>query len=433
MFKHFTSPCRSTARKLVGQQSFPSAFATRALVGLTLVLGLPQWGHAQAVALATYPVSTVTTTTGDALSPSAVGQHVSASPLTLHYNTSYFGVPSGTTTSASADARSFFGLYQFPSTGTYNPATVATSTAISTQYIEFSLTPAPGYKLNIPTVSVAVLGKVLGPDSFDFRVSLDNFVTSNVSIGTVSGASGGKGATLTGTLPATFLKTTQTITFRFYGYNAANTGGRDLDKPGGVTSDFTVSNEGPLPVELADFAAVAGKNADAQLTWRTASETRNDHFDVERSLNGTDFVAIGQVRGQGTTSVPTNYALTDVGVGAKAHGAVYYRLKQVDADGTATYSPVRMVAFAQLAAPAVALFPNPAVATTRLDLTHLPVGTYRVSVLDAMGREVLSTTLEAGQVPALDLSPLASGAYQLRVQGQQDGQALNLVRRLIKE
>ena len=187
MFKHFTSPCWSTARKSVGQKPFHSAFATRALVGLTLALSL-QWGHAQAVALVTYAVSTVTTATGDALSPSAVGQHVSASPLTLHYNPMYLAVGSGTTTSANANANSFFGLYQFPTTGTYNPATVATSTATSTQYLEFSLTPALGYKLNIPTVSVTVHGKATGPDSFDFRASLDNFVSSNVSIGTVSGA-----------------------------------------------------------------------------------------------------------------------------------------------------------------------------------------------------------------------------------------------------
>jgi hypothetical protein len=66
--------------------------------------------------------------------------------------------------------------------------------------------------------------------------------------------------------------------------------------------------------------------ADAQLAWRTASEKNNDHFDVERSLNGTDFVKVGQVKGQGTTSSATDYALTDAGIGTKATGVVYYRL-----------------------------------------------------------------------------------------------------------
>ncbi|GAC1375319.1 MAG: hypothetical protein NVSMB30_19230 [Hymenobacter sp.] len=400
---------------------------------LVLALGLPQWGRAQAVALATYAVSTVTAATGDQLSPSSVGPHVSASALALHYNPAYFGVGSGTTTSANANGASFFGLYQFPTTGTYDPTTIATSTATSTQYLEFSLTPATGYKLNIPTVTVVVKGKSTGPDSFDFRASLDNFVTSNVSIGTVSGAKSNSGAILMGTLPAAFLQTTQTITFRFYGYNASNNGARDADKPGGIISDFTVSNAGPLPVELVDFAAQAVKNADAQLTWRTASEKNNDHFEVERSVDGVDFVKIGQVQGRGTAAAPTDYALTDAGVGAKASGTLYYRLKQVDANGASTYSPVRAVTFNQLSAPALGLFSNPATDAAQIDLTQLPSGSYRVRVLDGLGREVLGATMAAGLTHQLDLRALASGAYTVRVTAQAGGQSLTLAKRLLKE
>ncbi|WP_210513973.1 IPT/TIG domain-containing protein [Hymenobacter terricola] len=201
------------------------------------------------------------------------------------------------------------------------------------------------------------------------------------------------------------------------------------------TSEFSgvvTVTTGPLPVELVSFTATAVKNVDAALGWRTASEKNNDHFDVERSLTGTDFVKIGQVAGQGTASAPTDYSLTDTGIGAKAGSTVYYRLKQVDVDGTATYSPVRTVAFTKLV-PAIALFPNPATAATQLDLMQLPTGTYQVSVLDALGRVVLGRTLEAGLVHDLNLTTIASGIYNVLVRGQSNGQVISLTKRLIKE
>jgi len=211
-----------------------------------------------------------------------------------------------------------------------------------------------------------------------------------------------------------------------------------------LTSTATLANQGtsefsgnapvqpaPLPVELTAFEAKAVK-ADAQLSWRTASEKNNAYFDVERSLNGSDFAKIAEVKGQGTSTSATDYARTDAGIGAKVNGFVYYRLKQVDIDGTSSYSPVRSVRFGKVAF-GIALFPNPATNATNLDLTALPAGAYQVSVLDAAGRVVLTTTLEAGQAHALPLNTIASGSYLLLVRGANGGQVVNLAKRLIKE
>ena len=202
---------------------------------------------------------------------------------------------------------------------------------------------------------------------------------------------------------------------------------------GGVTTQVVtiVIGAKPLPVELTAFTATA-KNQDALLAWNTASEKNSNHFDVERSLNGTDFVKIDAVKGQGTSTSATDYARTDVGIGAKADGLVYYRLKQVDTDGTSSYSPVRTVRFGKVV-PAIALFPNPATTVTNLDLTALPAGSYQVSVLDAAGRVVLFTTLDAGLTHALQLNTIASGSYMLLVRGANGGQVVNLTKRLIKE
>jgi uncharacterized repeat protein (TIGR01451 family) len=215
-------------------------------------------------------------------------------------------------------------------------------------------------------------------------------------------------------------------TVKYYQINVTTTdiyGGTNL-----VTAQFSIGAY-PLPVELVEFTAQAVHNLDASLAWTTASEKNNDHFEVERSLNGTDYVKIGQVAGQGSTASATAYALTDAGVARKATGTVYYRLKQVDTDGTATYSPVRSVVFTKALPPAIALFPNPATTATQLDLTSLPAGSYEVSVLDATGRVVLHAVREAGVAQALDLNTVASGTYTVRVLGQ----GLNLTKRLLKE
>lgn len=209
------------------------------------------------------------------------------------------------------------------------------------------------------------------------------------------------------------------------------------DGNGGITTQnvrFTIGAN-PLPVTLVAFTAEAVQNRDAQLTWTTASEANNDHFEVERSLDGTTFTKLDQVAGQGTTSLRTAYAFTDVNVARQANGPVYYRLKQVDMDGTSTYSPVRTVSFAKAAVLSLSLYPNPAQTTTTLELSQLPTTTsVQVLVIDATGRTVLSTTLGGGMPQLLDVRNFATGTYQVVVSGTQpDGTPLRKVFRLTKD
>lgn len=205
------------------------------------------------------------------------------------------------------------------------------------------------------------------------------------------------------------------------------------DEFGGVTSQlvaFTIGSN-PLPVELKEFAVKAVK-ANAQLDWSTASEKNNDHFTVERSLTGKDFVQIGQVKGQGSSTAPTSYSFVDAGIGAKASGLVYYRLQQVDADGTATYSPVRTVRFDAGLAVGLSVYPNPASAhdrTVTLDLSTLPEGAYQATVFDLAGRVVATYPVAGGVNKDLPTQALQAGSYLIQVRGN----GLSLTQRLTKE
>ncbi|MFC6221992.1 FG-GAP-like repeat-containing protein [Hymenobacter artigasi] len=178
-------------------------------------------------------------------------------------------------------------------------------------------------------------------------------------------------------------------------------------------SDFSIWTLGntanPLPVELSDFTAtLAGKTA-VQLKWATASEKNSAFFDVERSLDGRAFERLGTVAAAGSSTAPKAYALLDGKLPA-GQPALYYRLRQVDLDGTATYSVVRSVALS--GETTLALYPNPAHAAATL--TGAQPGTL-VTVFDALGRQVTAATADATGTAALALpTGLASGVYVVR-------------------
>ncbi len=105
----------------------------------------------------------------------------------------------------------------------------------------------------------------------------------------------------------------------------------------GVVGDCA-SIAGPaLPVEFVNIDAEAMDKV-IQLSWQTVSEVDNYGFEVERSENGQAFRKISWIDGNGTTSETQSYALVDQDV--KSDQVYYYRLKQLDFDGTFTYSEV---------------------------------------------------------------------------------------------
>lgn len=189
--------------------------------------------------------------------------------------------------------------------------------------------------------------------------------------------------------------------------------------------------ERTLPVTLTNFDAKAAEG-NARLAWATASEVNNSYFDVERSFDGVSFSQIGKVAGHGTTSTFSNYTYTDAGVAAKATGTIYYRLRQVDLDGTATYSPVRTVSFEKGAA-ALKLYPNPTTGTDdklMVDLLTLPQGDYQATVVNAVGTTVATYTVHGGENQPIALpATLAPGTYLVRVQGQ----GVSLTQRLARQ
>ncbi|MBO2007715.1 beta strand repeat-containing protein [Hymenobacter negativus] len=173
-------------------------------------------------------------------------------------------------------------------------------------------------------------------------------------------------------------------------------------------SIWTLGNAAnPLPVELSAFTATPAGPAAVRLVWATASEKNSAAFEVERSADGELFARIGTVAAAGSSSTARAYELLDGRLPAGA-ARLYYRLKQVDADGTAAYSPVQTVT---LGTGGLALYPNPAPSGAATLTGAAP--SQAVQVLDALGR--VAATATVGPDGTAALGGLAPGLYLVRV------------------
>lgn len=171
---------------------------------------------------------------------------------------------------------------------------------------------------------------------------------------------------------------------------------------------------GPLPVLLARFEASASQ-ADAALSWTTAQELNSRYFIVERSAANGAFTAVGTIAARGTSATAQQYAYRDVNA-ASLGSTVYYRLRQVDVDGTVTYSPVRTVAFAaRSTAPQLILYPNPAADQVHVALTGLAAPGAQLTAYSVLGQAVLATQLSDASQADVALTGLPAGTYVLRV------------------
>ena len=187
-----------------------------------------------------------------------------------------------------------------------------------------------------------------------------------------------------------------------------------------------------IPVELTSFTTnVIGNNV--VLSWATATETNNSGFGIERSEDNINFTNIGFVPGFGTTTEPKSYSYTDQSVNS---GKYYYRLKQVDFDGSFNYSEVVEV---DISLPSVfALeqnYPNPFNPSTSIQFS-LPVDAQvTIGVYNLVGEkvaEVANGNFAAGSHKAtFNASALTSGIYFYRLDATaNNGQTFSSVKKM---
>jgi hypothetical protein len=156
----------------------------------------------------------------------------------------------------------------------------------------------------------------------------------------------------------------------------------------GVLSDqrrFTIAtinlSQTPLPVELVLFDAISDDNQTVDIFWQTKSEINSGFFEVEHSNDGANWSVIAKENAAGNSSVILDYSAVHENPDM---GANYYRLKQVDLDGTVAYSVIRFVSISNLN---FTLYPNPSYNSFTISSSHGSLG--YLKVYNSVGQLIL--------------------------------------------
>jgi hypothetical protein len=176
---------------------------------------------------------------------------------------------------------------------------------------------------------------------------------------------------------------------------------------------------GIVPVELTSFTG-EWNGTSVNLKWETASELNNYGFEIERKAGrSSDWNTIGFVNGNGTRQSDSYYTFSDSRINNS--GTYYYRLKQIDFDGTCKYSPVVEINVNPVSDFVLEQnYPNPFNPTTNINFSVPESGNVKLAVYNTIGQEVavlVNGAVTAGQHEVtFNAASLPSGTYFYKLQ-----------------
>ncbi len=188
----------------------------------------------------------------------------------------------------------------------------------------------------------------------------------------------------------------------------------------------------PLPVTWVNFTGKASKN-DAALTWTLANEHNNDYFVIERSIDGVNFVKVGQVASYGETNNTVTYEYLDIN--AIALGSeIYYRIRQVDFNGASSNSQIAPVKFiSNPQSTVINVWPNPATQNIAITYKNISINeNVSIKVYDISGKLVMQSAFVTSQTNGtahMAIDNLPYGVYTLRLESA----SVNTVLRVVKQ
>jgi hypothetical protein len=163
-----------------------------------------------------------------------------------------------------------------------------------------------------------------------------------------------------------------------------------------------------LPVEWV-FVNAKKSGAAVNVKWAVAMELNNDHFEVQRSLDGLNFTTIGTVEGRGNGTSYKEYSYLDQSVPA---GTIYYRIVQFDYDGTNMNSNIVTVNTSDLS-DLISIYPNPS--NNEFNMEWFAEAPAQYQVFDVRGTVVTAGTLDASKGPETVGDNFLAGVYIVKV------------------
>lgn len=308
-----------------------------------------------------------------------------------------------------------------PGANIFSPITVSSPRGTAIRYIA-GATPNPtsratqggGLQLtNVSTHEYYPIGTVDVPAGATITIPYGNFgptaiggpYVSDPSKLTIAAYNGTQWTNLSATTANAINTTAKTVTVTLP--VALSTGYTAL-------SLASISPANPLPVELVSFTGTLVGD-DGLLRWRTASEKNSAYFEVQQSADGRGaWQALGTVPAAGTSTAPREYAYTDARISRYGVPLIYYRLRQVDLDGTTSFSPVVVLTPKQVTGLTVECWPNPTPNATQVRITAPGTEPVDLVVYDATGRLLFHQITEPRASLVLPCAGWPAGAYLLR-------------------
>ncbi|MEP7322710.1 MAG: T9SS type A sorting domain-containing protein [Saprospiraceae bacterium] len=171
-----------------------------------------------------------------------------------------------------------------------------------------------------------------------------------------------------------------------------------------------------LPIKLGGFDVHLKSNA-AYLEWNTFTENNFEQFIIERSYDGKVFFEAGRVNGKGSSYKESSYSYTDALI--KRGTRIYYRLKELDIDGSYSYSVIKSIL--TTTANEINIFPTIVTSDLIVSAPGVKDGNkdYQVRIYSADGKLIIEKLLLDMNTP-FQLSNLQSGMYILNIKSNND-------------
>ncbi|MBL7701765.1 MAG: hypothetical protein JNM14_05915 [Ferruginibacter sp.] len=180
----------------------------------------------------------------------------------------------------------------------------------------------------------------------------------------------------------------------------------------------------PLAIDVITIQARAKNNPQGpavgvQVDWQAKTETDMEKYEVEKSVDGSNFSKQNTTAAIGNSTSPVNYGWFDA---APVKGNNFYRVKAYDKAGAIKYTSIVKVNIGK-AEPAITVMPNPVSSNAfGLQLTDLEKGTYTLILYNNLGQQVYNTKLQHDGGSAIKrIQPdatLANGSYRLLLLGE---------------
>jgi len=239
------------------------------------------------------------------------------------------------------------------------------------------------FLMNLNTPGTCGTGALLPTITFKAEYSVDANGETWVELQTVTANAVPQSATPTWiqlgglfNIPATALRVRLTMT-------NGTTSGCGNDYAIDDIQFATCPSGGPLPVDFINVNATQ-KGGAVAINWSTASESNNNYFDIEKSIDGSSFTTINSVKGAGNSSTVKNYGSYDA---KPVAGFNYYRIRQVDFDGKFKFSEVVKVKIS-FEKTGVSVLANPFVNNITVDFASPANQRLNVRLMDISGKMI---------------------------------------------